>query len=138
MVFSSLTNIQVCTSKKHKMSASAAKTLFQTIIGLQFCGVGYHRRCLQILIPVYVSVLMVSFLVSITLGLLLNEPRSFGVTIISICGVLGFPTVPWIYWHSLINYERICSFLDGLHDVVNRNCESKRRAAIPRSCIRQY
>lgn len=114
-----------CTQAKYNMPVSETKKLFQTFIGLEFCGVGHHSRCSNLLVPVFVSVLMISFLLSITLGLVFNEHKGFDETSISVCGIFGVLTSPLIYWHLLKNYRRICSLTDNLLDTVDRNCEEE-------------
>lgn len=123
-----------CAQAKYNMPVSETKKLFETFIGLEFCGVGHHSRCSNLLVPVFVSVLMISFLLSITLGLVFNEHKGFDETSISVCGIFGVLTSPLIYWHLLINYGRICVLTDNLLDIVDRNCEEEQRIKELRSC----
>lgn len=105
------------------MSDFETKILIQQLIGLEFIGGERKRPYLRILVAIFVSVLMVSFLLSLTLGIFLNEQTDFGKIAISVCAVFGFQTFPLIYWNFLVNYERICSLLTDLENIVNKNCE---------------
>lgn len=105
------------------MAALETKKIIQKFIGLESFGTDRQRRYLKIMVPICASILMVLFLLSMTLGLFLNKNENFGKTSIKVSSVFGLLIVITIYWHLLINYERINLLLDDMRDVVNDNCK---------------
>lgn len=104
------------------MSDFETHKLVRNLIGLEFIGGNRQRRFLKFFVPICVSVVMVSFLLSITFGSLFNE-HGFIKSVVTVCGIFGVLTAPLVYWQLLFNYERICSLLGGLQDIVDENCK---------------
>lgn len=113
------------------MSAFETKKFIQKFIGLESIGDDQQRRHSKFLVSVYVSVWMVLCLLSLFMSLVVNSHKGFDETPFSMCGVFGVPTLPVIYWYFLFKYERICSFLDGMQEIVDKNCKcTKKRSHI--------
>lgn len=105
------------------MASLETKKMIQKFIGLESIGTDRQRRYLKILVPICVSVSLLSTSLSIGLGLILNENENIGKSSLSISGFLGLLIGLSIYWHLLINHERINSLLDDMRDIVNDDCE---------------
>lgn len=115
----------ICDRVEDKMASLESKKIIQTLIGLESIGTDRQRPYLKILVPICVSILLLLcwLSMSISLGLFSKENGDFSKFSISICGVFGVSIVLAIYWHLLINHERIIALLDDMRGIANDNCK---------------
>lgn len=105
------------------MAAIESTKMIQKYIGLETFGPDQLRRYFRVLVPICVSIVWILFGLSLAVGVFLNKNENFGKTSISISGVFGSCINLTIYWHLLVNCERIYSLLDDMQDIANDNCK---------------
>lgn len=82
------------------MTVSEAEKLIQKFNGLKSIANHRQRRYLKFVVPICVSVVTVSYVVSIILDLAINVHVNIDESSTSICGLFGALLPPIIYFHS--------------------------------------
>lgn len=102
------------------MIVSETKKLLEQLIDLQFIKNNRHRRYSKAIVPAIGLILVFLLWSSVALGLVLNDSRYLSEEPFSFSIIVGYPVIPLIHWHMIINYERFRTILDEMQGIARK------------------
>lgn len=100
-----------------------SKKLIQNLLALESLGTERQREYLKIFVPICLSILIISSVLSTTLNMIYKEHDDVNKTLVSLATTSAYLVVLLYYFYVLLNYEEICEFLVEVQDIVSIDCK---------------